>query len=233
MRALLLLLPLAAACTYYPENDRARGFSERTVEYRETVVFVRGTATLAAHPQLRGGVAFVVPPGPLAEARAASLRAATGRPDAPWQPDAAGALGRDEATVFLRRRMRLADACLGEAEPGRHATVPYTFRAAGGSARDDLLPAGCALDTAMLAQAENPDDLIMGRPLAPTAAGPVARAAERWLARSEVQPRPGQPRSPELRTGRNEREQTPGEGEETPSAPAPAQSPTAPAGLFR
>lgn len=233
---ILLLLPLIAACTYYPENDRARGFSDRTVEYRESVTFVRGSATLATEPHLRGQIAFIVPPGPLAENRAASLRAATGRPQAPWRADAEGELGRDEAMVVLRRRMRVADACLGTAEPGRHASVPYTFRAAGGRERDDLLPAGCALDTMMLQQAENPDDLIQGRAHAPTAAGPIARAAERWLARGDAQPRPGQPRTPQARTGENEREpaQPNEEGGSNPAAPAPATpSPTAPAGLFR
>jgi hypothetical protein len=233
---ILLILPLLAACSYYPENDRTRGFSERTIEYRESVTFLSDSATLATAPNLRGQIGFVLPPGPLAESRAASLRAATGSPQAPWRADAEGELGRDEALVVLRRRMRIADACLGAAEPGRHASVPYTFRAAGGRESDDLLPAGCALDTAMLLQAENPDDLIQGRAHTPTAAGPVARAAERWLARGDAQPRPGQPRMPEARTGENEREpaRPNEEGGSNPAAPAPAApSSTAPAGLFR
>lgn len=205
----LLLAALLAACSNDPSPDRSGGFGMRPVEERRRIVFAPDSAVvpgvearaLAARPP-GTDVALVLPAGPLAAARAISLRSALAVPDAPLNaPTREDRLGPDEAVVILRRQVLTALSCLGPGEGRRLPFVPLGFNPAGTLSSGDLLPAGCAHDAMLLRFVANQDDLFRGQPLEPGAAGPVARAAERYINRNEAETAAGTAPPPQLRRG--------------------------------
>ena len=148
---------------------------------------------------------------PLAGARAASVSRALGRP-VTVEAQAGERLGRDEALLVLFQRAIVADACTGAGQPvGRNL---WTLDDAG---RQRMLPAGCATAAMLLEQAANRQDLLRGQLLEPGAAGPIARAAERYLNRGDEPPPRG--------------EGQPGAGETSEERPGPAQAATPAAAL--
>ncbi len=235
MRRFLVLLPLLAACAG-PPPGREDGFTTRAVEERRGVAFAPGSAALpagagAALGRLAEGAAtaeIALSAGPLAAERANALRAAIGRLDAPVRAAVrADAVGAEEAVVILRRPVLVPLACLGQGEPWRRPFVPLTLRpGAGGQLSSyDLLPPGCAYDTALLQQASNRADLFAGRALTPGTAGPPARAVERWYRRGGPDPEAQEPATPQLRRGMEETQQPPpgpSSGAEPAATPSPA-----------
>ena len=249
MRATLLLaclLPLAACDVPYPREEAGQ-YRQGVIERGYTVAFDPGTAEpaeddRAALVELRSVVRrdttiTLSGTGPLIGARAARVAELLGRPVA--AEAVARSLfsgpGRDEGELLLTQPGLVADACSGPP-----LKVGRTLWVIGDYSRQELLPPGCAVATALLEQTVDKRDLLRGRFLEPGAAGPMARAAERYLrrndavrqVRNEERGGPGGPPSAEDR----DREQagagpggSPPPGPSTNQPPAPAAAPPAPA----
>lgn len=192
----MLLAPLwlAGCYGYPPQRENAAQYRPGVTEQLYTLAFVSGQADPAPQDRgilaalrpaaLRAGVsAVLVTDSPLAGARAASVSRVLGR-SVTVDAQAGGArLGRDRALLVLFRRAIVADACTGPGQPvGRNLWTPDD------NSRQRLLPAGCATATMLLEQAANRQDVLRGQPLEPGAAGPMARAADRYLRRNDEPP---------------------------------------------
>lgn len=81
----------------------------------------------------------------------------------------------------------------------------------GGASRYSGTPSGCQRDLVFAGQARNPADLVAPLPPAPPAAGPIGRAADRYL---DPDPRLPASRAPELRGSAAPRRLAPREGAE-------------------
>ena len=220
----LLLAPLLlAGCYGYPtQRENAARYRPGVTEQLYALAFVPGQADPAPGDRavlaalrpaaLRAGAsAVLVTDSPLADARAASVSRVLGRP-VTVDAQAGGARpGRDGALLVLFQRAIVADACAGAGQPvGRNLWTPDD------SSRQRMLPAGCATATMLMEQAANRQDVLRGQPLEPGAAGPMARAADRYLRRNDEPP----PRE----------EGQPGPGETSEERP-PAQAPAAALGV--
>lgn len=84
----------------------------------------------------------------------------------------------------------------------------------GGASRYSGTPSGCQRDLVFAGQARNPADLVAPMPPAPPAAGPIGRAADRYL---DPDPRLPATRAPELRGSATPRRLAP--REEVPMDP--------------
>lgn len=187
-RFLLLAPLLLAGCYGYPpQRENAGQYRLGAMEQRYDLAFVSGradptpegrTALAGLRPALRANTAAVlVADAPLADSRAALVSRALGR-SVTVDTRTPFWLGRNEALLVLHQPGVVADACTGAGQPvGRNL---WTL--------DDLqrlLPPGCANAMMLLEQAASQQDLLRGRPLEPGAAGPSARAADRYLRRNE------------------------------------------------
>ena len=124
--------------------------------------------------------------GPRALSRARSARRLLGRPLVLFA-DVPGEAGPDVAVLVVQPATGiLADNCLGPGQPVIGDVWPGDD-----TRRATLLPAGCAVATALQAQvaaAAAGQDLLRGRPLPAGAATPFADAIERYYRRND----PGQ-----------------------------------------
>lgn len=217
MRACFLLLALfwlSGCYGYPPQRENAAQYRQGVTERLYTLAFLPGRADLA--PQDRAALAELRPPlragspavlltdSPLAGARAASVSRALGRP-VTADAQAGYRLGPDEALLVLSQHAIVADACTGAGQP-----VGRNLWTLDDNSRQRLLPAGCATATMLLEQAANRPDMLRGQPLEPGAAGPMARAADRYLRRGDEPPVRG--------------EDQPGAGETSEERPGPAQA---------
>ena len=202
---LLLLAPLLLGGCYNtsPMRENAGQYRTGFTEQMYTVAFLPQQAeptpeNRAALDRLRSMLPVVASTmlradGPLAEARASAVSRALRRP-VTLETQVPGELGRDEAVMVLTETGIVADACDGAGQPvGRNLWTPDDDR------RQRLLPPGCANATMLLEQTANRQDVLRGRPLEPGAAGPIARAADRYLRRNDERParREGRPGSSE------------------------------------
>ena len=225
-------LSLAACDVPYPRENAGQyrqGFTERGY----TLQFVPGTAEpapddLLALEELRGTLrrdtrVQLSASGPLATLRAARVAEVLRLPVA---AELAGSSwfsgpGRDEADLVLQQPAIVADAC---ASPP--VKVGRTLWVIGDYSRQELLPPGCAVATMLLEQAADRRDLLRGRVLEPGAAGPIARAAERYLRRNDsTRSVTNEERGGAGGQGQDQREQN---GQ--PPGPSTGQAPTAPQG---
>lgn len=195
----LLLAPLwlSGCYGYPPQRENAAQYRPGVTEQLYALAFVPGQADPAPQDRaalaalrpaaLRAGAsAVLVTDSPLAGARAAGVSRVLGR-SVTVDARAAPRLGRDGALLVLFQRGVVADACTGAGQPvGRNL---WTLDDSG---RQRMLPAGCATATMLLEQAANRQDVLRGQLLEPGAAGPMARAADRYLRRNDEPPPRGE-----------------------------------------
>lgn len=224
MRAGLLLLAslwLSGCYGYPPERENAAQYHLGVTERLYPLAFLPGRADpasqgRAALAELRPALwasssAVLVTNAPLAAARAASVARTLGRP-VTVDVQARYRLGPDEALLVLSQSAIVADACTGAGQPvGRNL---WTFD---DDNRQRMLPAGCATAAMLLEQAANRQDVLRGQPLEPGAAGPIARAADRYLRRGDEPPA--------------KEEDRPGAGETSEERPGQAATPAAALGV--
>ena len=189
--------------------------ADPTPEDRAALTRLRPVLPVAASATLRAD-------GPLAEARASAVSRALRRPVA-LDARAPDGSGRDEAVMVLTEAGIVTDACDGAGQPvGRNLWTLDDDR------RQRLLPPGCANATMLLEQAANQQDVLRGRPLEPGAAGPIARAADRYLRRNDERPARREGRSGSGETS-EEREsaltQAPAPGSDVQAAPPSSATP--------
>lgn len=228
---LLLLAPLwLAGCHGDPPRREAAqyrmGVTERTYvlsfppDHADPAPRDRATLAELSVPPRAGSSTVLVTNSPLAGARAASVSRALGRP-VTVAAEAGGRLGRDEALLVFFQRAIVADACAGPGQP-----VGRTLWTLGDGDRQRMLPAGCATAAMLLEQAADRQDLLRGQPLEPGAAGPIARAADRYLRRGDEPPARGEGQPGAGETS----EERPGQAAAPAAAPGqPLPSPTPPA----
>lgn len=197
---LALLAPLLLGGCYGHPAPRG-GAADYHVGYTQrlyALAFVPGradpvpedrAALARLRPALRSDAsATLVAGGPLAGERASLVSRALGRPVA-LDARTPGRPGLDEAVLVLLQPAIVPDACIGAGQPvGRNL---WTFD----DDRRRLLPAGCATAAMLLEQAADRRDVLRGRRLEPGAAGPIARAADRYLGRNDGRPVREQDRS--------------------------------------
>lgn len=238
MRAILLAcaaLSLMSCGVPYPRYEAAQ-YRQGLYERGYAINFVPGTAdpepddlqaladlrrTLRGDTQIRLALS-----GPLATQRAARVEAALGRPLEAEVVERSlfSGPGRNEADLILLTPGIVADACTRP-----NVRVGRTLWVIGDYSRQELLPPGCAVATMIMEQAADRRDVLRGRILEPGAAGPMARAADRYLRRNDgVQAVRNQERGGGGGQQQDEQEQ---QGA-APGAPGPSsgQGPAAPAG---
>ena len=219
--ALLASLLLTGCYGYPPERENATQYRPGVTERLYALAFLPErpdptpqdrVALAELRPALRAGSSVVlVANAPLSGARAASVSRALGRP-VTVDAQAKYKLGSDEALLVLSQPAIIADACTGVGQP-----VGRNLWTLDDSSRQRMLPAGCATAAMLLEQAANRQDLLRGQMLEPGAAGPIARAADRYLRRGDEPPARG--------------EDQPGSGETSEERPGQAATPAAALGV--
>lgn len=213
----LLLAPLwlSGCYGYPPQRENAAQYRPGVTEQLYALAFVPGHVDPAPQDRavlavlrpaaLRAGVsAVLVTDSPLAVARAASVSRVLGR-SVTVDAQAGTQLGRDQALLVLFQHAVVADACTGAGQP-----VGRNLWTLDDNSRQRMLPAGCATATMLLEQTANRQDVLRGQLLEPGAAGPMARAADRYLRRNDEPPPRG--------------EDQPGAGETSEERPNAAQT---------
>lgn len=240
-RAALLACTLAlAGCGLPYDRPEQANYRQGFFERGFTVEFVPGTAEPQAEDlQALADLRAALPPdarvrlaltGDLAVQRAARVEAALGRPIVAERVGSGlfGGLGRNEADLVVLTPGIVPDAC--DQPPAR---VGRTLWVIGDYSRQQLLPPGCAVATMIMEQAADRRDVLRGRVLEPGAAGPMARAADRYLRRNDERARTGDDRGGGGRgAGEEEQQQQGGPQQGGPGSVAPPGAATglAPAG---
>ena len=163
-----------AACAPVAEAPPDTSFHAATVEVRHGVLLATGAPAAGEVPALTAFLAETAAPGRTVRVEAAGPAATASQAavlDAVRHAGFAAAPGSlyggavDQATIVVARMGYVSNAC-----------------AVGGAPMlDGLRPPGCSNALDLAAMVERPDDLVTGRTPGPAPAGPVGRAALRYL----------------------------------------------------
>jgi hypothetical protein len=191
MRRIAFALPALltlAGCYGPPERETAQQWHQVTTTQTLALRFVPNgvaldTPSLDALTQLRpliptGTDVALSTDGALASLRAGTVALVLGRPVTALSVAPPTASLEPLGSLGFTRTQLLADSCLDK--PQR---VGRNLWPGDDADRQALLPPDCAVATQIQRQVVAQDDLLQGRPLAPGAAGPYARAVELYYQR--------------------------------------------------